>query len=87
METPNDKSDEIKKTVNTITTDIKNQEKQLEEIRKECQHPAEEVKVKLASDGGNTRTPQPRKVCGICGKIVGYPSPEEISNEFEEKKD
>lgn len=79
-----DKNDEIKKTVAGITNDIKSQEKQLEEIRKECDHPEKEVKLKLTGDG--VGSPQLRKVCNVCGQVVGYPGPEEIKRELGDTK-
>lgn len=86
MNTINDgKNDEIKKAVRDLTDDIKSNEKQLEEIRKECDHPGKEVKVKLTSDG--VASPKLRKVCHVCGQVVGYPSPEEINRELGDQKD
>jgi len=71
-------NDDIKIKSQQIVEEIKNGEKQLEEIQNSCRHPHEEIYVKdIKPEAGSC---QYRKVCGVCGKAVGYPSQEEIKN-------
>ena len=79
MEQNNNKQVEIKKQVDTIETTIKQGEKELEQIRKDCNHPAEKISIKNICPGVGAS--DYRKVCGVCGQNVGYPSPQQIESE------
>ena len=85
MENINDdeKKDIVKKQVEKIESSIKENEKELDQIRKDCRHPLESINVKNIAGGGGVA--EYRKVCGVCGQAVGYPTPDEVRQEVEGK--
>lgn len=76
----NDKHIETKKVADKLTTEIKEKEKQLSKVQEDCLHPSEAVIVKNIDKGGGRA--EFRKVCKLCGKVVGYPSQEQVKNEI-----
>lgn len=84
MET-HDKNNETKKAAEQLTSEIKEKEKQLENLQNDCRHPNEEVSIKDVTAGSGRC--DYKKVCNICGKIVGYPSQGEIEEALSGKKD
>ncbi len=75
----NDKHTETKKVVQKLKTEIKEKEKQLSKVQDDCIHPSEKIAVQnVDASGGRAEF---RKVCQLCGKVVGYPSQGEIQDE------
>ena len=77
----NDENKDTVKKVEQIENAIKTNEKELEQIRKDCKHPAETIIIKNCSNGVGAS--EFRKVCGVCKQIVGYPTPDEVRSEVE----
>lgn len=67
-------NDYIKKKKQELTENIKGSEEELKELRKMCKHT--EVKVRnINHDSGAAHL---RKVCEICGQVLGFPSNEDL---------
>ena len=75
----NDKHEETKKAAEQLTNEIKEKAKQLEEIQNDCRHPGDSIRIK--DTGGGTGRSEFRKVCDLCGKVVGYPTQDELNKE------
>jgi hypothetical protein len=67
-------NDYIKKRKNELTDEIKNSEYELKELRKMCRHSDVEVKNTNTESGAS----QLRRVCKVCGEIIGFPSNDEL---------
>ena len=65
--------DANRKKVEQLLSDKRNIEKQIEQIQAECKH-SKQV-IKQVADESSFAI---RRVCESCGRIVGYPSSEEI---------
>tara|TARA_R100000084_G_C4513798_1_gene83666 strand:- start:66 stop:284 length:219 start_codon:yes stop_codon:yes gene_type:complete len=67
--------DANRKKVEQLLSDKRNIEKQIEQIQAECKHSKQVIK-QVANESSFAI----RRVCESCGRIVGYPSSEEIQN-------
>ena len=67
--------DAKRKEVEQLLSDKRNIERKIEKIQADCKH--EHTVIKQVTDDGSFAI---RRVCESCGRIVGYPSPEEIFN-------
>ena len=70
--------DAKRREVEKLLSDKRNIDLQIDEIQANCKH--ENTVIKQVADGNQFVV---RHVCESCGKIVGYPSPEEIRNFLE----
>lgn len=66
----------IKKQAADLEQKIKDASKELEELQKSCQHPKELQKIKDVGHEGGTAAI--RKICGLCSRVLGYPSKDEL---------
>jgi len=70
---------QTKKDADKLATEIREKAKELEKVQEDCSHPDEKICVKDIGRGEGRS--EFRKVCGICGKAIGYPSQKEITGE------
>jgi len=70
-----EKEGKIKKDAEELEQVIKESEKELLMIQKNCKHPENEHKLKDVNPEG---TADIRNTCGLCGLLLGYPSKEQM---------
>lgn len=66
---------DIKSKIESIELQIKNLTFELNSIRAICKHPEEKIIIKDINPSG---TSEFRKVCGVCGTPLGWPTSKEI---------
>ena len=66
--------DYIKKRKNELANEIKNSEDELKELRKMCKHSDVEINNINRESGAS----QLRRVCKVCGEVIGFPSNDEL---------
>lgn len=70
------KNEEIKKKAEELSNEIKRAKKELEELRKNCNH--SEYQIKDVNFGvGSSKL---RKVCKFCDEVIGYPSAQDLED-------
>ena len=67
--------DAKRRKVEQLLSDKRNIERKIEQIQADCKH--ENIVIKQVADESSFTI---RRVCESCGRIVGYPSSEEIQN-------
>ena len=65
--------DAKRREVDKLLSDKRNIERKIEKIQADCKH--ENIVIKQVADESSFAI---RRVCESCGRIVGYPSPEQI---------
>ena len=68
-------SQEIKKIVKDLESQIDELCGKLTGIQSTCRHTEKEVKFTSNTDSGRQEL---RWVCSVCNKVIGYPNPEDI---------
>jgi hypothetical protein len=66
--------DAKRKEVDKLLSEKWNIERKIEQIQADCKHEQQVIK-QVADSNGSSKI---RRVCESCGRIVGYPSSEEI---------
>lgn len=77
LDNKKEKQMQIKKQSTELEQTIKDSEKELEALQKSCLHPKEDNKFKDINPESASNI---RKVCGICGLLLGYPTKEEMED-------
>jgi hypothetical protein len=67
--------DDFKSKLESIQTQIKLLQIELEAIKSICRHPIESEVIRDLNPSGGSNL---QKVCGHCGKSKGFPTPDEI---------
>lgn len=68
--------DDIKSKIEAIELNIKTLQIELNAIRSICKHPKDHIIIKDVNPSGISKF---KKVCGICGQPIGWPSSDEMS--------
>jgi hypothetical protein len=71
---------EFKSKVESIQTKISTLTKELKQLREDCSHPKESEVIRDVNPLGSSEV---RKVCGLCGHEVGYPTMPELTKWLE----
>ena len=71
-----DNKDNIKKRKEELINNIKDSEKELQELRLKCKHEATAVKDVNPESGSSSL----RKVCIVCEQSIGFPTNQELKD-------
>jgi len=63
-----EKDEQVKRHIGHLEGIIKEAQKEIDELRDSCRHTSVSIKD-INPEGGSTL----RKVCDVCGRILGYP--------------
>jgi hypothetical protein len=67
-------NDYIKKRKDELYNEIRSSEDELKELRKICRHSGVEIKNINRESGAS----EFRRVCKVCGEVIGFPSNDEL---------